>query len=573
MRELREQLYTALQEKYPHLDVWVYEKKTASIRHNEQVYIGAASKCSLLVLLQVQEESEAVYQELEAALRSHVPVLVFVRLEPGTSPNIGRILQLLSQHNQRNKYREWLPQEDICALVSAAIEDTFTVAIDTLKQVSLAQRLFNNGQDPRQILKELLLAVGLEAPHMTERTIDADVKQLFNLGLKLQREGRFSEACDIYARITEQHGPYREVLSNYSSALSAIGRFEEAAQIFEGAKYLEELTPHEAYNYSFALLALEQYERALKILSNVRERGVHSVGTTLLLGATLVQMERSKEAICIFQEVLSKSPTNVRAMLGLGYALQNLEDFAGAYEWYAKARNLGVKDLFLTRNMALCAHIKSQDEQALTLFRELQNAEPDDYFALIGLAHTFHALGNSAEAELFVVKTLQLYPGDAHALVIFGLVKEQQKDYDGAEESYRKAIRSDPTNSLANLCLGVLCGRRHDYSTALRLFRKYLTPDPEYAFVYSLYGVAASKLRLSEEALEAHHQALRFEPTNPQFRFNLACAFSVLGDQVRAACELKSAIDGNREYLDHANTDEDLQGLRESREWHKFRST
>ncbi|MCS7048182.1 MAG: tetratricopeptide repeat protein [Verrucomicrobiae bacterium] len=111
------------------------------------------------------------------------------------------------------------------------------------------------------------------------------------------------------------------------------------------------------------------------------------------------------------------------------------------------------------------------------------------------------------------------------------------------------------------------------YERALRLLPEVLKRE-EYttqALPYHVWGLAHLGLArphrnrlMLHQALERFHTALQYEPDNPEVRYNLACAYALLGDSTAAIRELRACLERARggPYANLLATDSDFDGIR-----------
>ncbi len=159
------------------------------------------------------------------------------------------------------------------------------------------------------------------------------------------------------------------------------------------------------------------------------------------------------------------------------------------------------------------ALIRGNTEIAVQIYRDVLNAEPNNKYALFGLATTYHKLGMTKQARPIYGRLLELDPYNKEALNNFlALVGEE------APES-------------AILYLEQLKGQNSDFS-------------PIYAQLASLY----SKQNNNQLAIENMQEAILISPENLVYQYNLAVMYDKAKQGDRAAMLyrqlVKSGLDG-----------------------------
>jgi tetratricopeptide (TPR) repeat protein len=122
-----------------------------------------------------------------------------------------------------------------------------------------------------------------------------------------------------------------------------------------------------------------------------------------------------------------------------------------------------------------------------------------------------------------------------------GVVQTHQEDFEGAEESYRRAIKLDKHDMVALTNLVRLLekeGRHEEVPRLQERIKDFRNKNPYYH--YSL-GEEAFSLGLFEESLKHYQDALRRKSDEPLFHHSMAKSYSQLGDLEKAIEHLKKA--------------------------------
>jgi tetratricopeptide (TPR) repeat protein len=111
---------------------------------------------------------------------------------------------------------------------------------------------------------------------------------------------------------------------------------------------------------------------------------------------------------------------------------------------------------------------------------------------------------------------------------------EDATTYDQAEEIYSRAIRLDPTLSIAYTNLGNIRFRRGDEPGAEELYRRAIEIDPDQPEAHYNLGYVMLERGEAQQATSFFERALQGDPRFADAYFNLAMAWEQLGERARA---------------------------------------
>ncbi len=195
-----------------------------------------------------------------------------------------------------------------------------------------------------------------------------------------------------------------------------------------------------------------------------------------------------------------------------------------------------------TRRVADLAEATEHFEQAVAL-------DPEFALAYVGLAYSTALYWNYAqlrseellvEGRLAAQHALRLDPGLAEAHTAEGLLEWYGREFEKAEEAFKRAIRLNPNEVQAHQWLGHMLGSRGRVEEALEYSRKAVLLDPKSAIILADYGDVLNWAERYEEAVEQFRQAVAIEP---QF----SKGYRRLGDLAIASGSLVEGISAYRE--------------------------
>jgi adenylate cyclase len=240
----------------------------------------------------------------------------------------------------------------------------------------------------------------------------------------------------------------------------------------------------------------------------------------------------------MFLQALEIDPGYGRAWAGLAYAAGYIYLYRQADEKYrqealeASARALACCDTAEARTARGVALSLMQDyEQSDVEFRKALDLDPDHY----------------------------------EALWLYGRLEHQRGEFAHAAELWQRAatVNADDYQAALLLPQAFLAMQRPDEARAwqekgLKRALRHLERHPDDVRALYLAAVTHAELGHVEEARKAAEQTLRLEPEDGIARYNLACAYTALGELDKAIDMLETSAykDGkiNREWLEHDAT-------------------
>jgi len=164
--------------------------------------------------------------------------------------------------------------------------------------------------------------------------------------------------------------------------------------------------------------------------------------------------------------------------------------------------------------------------RAVEYFTEARNRDPQFALAYSGLADAMSLMstgyyGNLPVAESIAKalpaaqRALAIAPDSAEAHASIGLIRHNQKDFEGAIASLRHAIRLRPTYTLAHVWLGVVHNSIGRYREAAEIDAEALRLDPLSPIINTNAGFDAIRFGNDKEAEARFRHAIEIDPAFP----------------------------------------------------------
>jgi tetratricopeptide (TPR) repeat protein len=242
-------------------------------------------------------------------------------------------------------------------------------------------------------------------------------------------------------------------------------------------------------------------------------------------------------------------------------AIRRDERFAQAHAGIAHAQSL--KGLWRVGMM------QADFDEAFAASRRALELEPRMPEAYIARAMLLSLLGRKDEANQDYEEAIRLNPASFDAHYLFARHCFQSGDFERAVPLYEAAVtlRPDDYQALGLLAGSLLkLGRMEQHAEVARrsmqAIDRQLVIDPQDGRALQLGTVQAARLGLRDKSREFAERALVARPDAFSTFYNVACAYSVLGDRDDALEMLDRAVRdgrGNLEWIEH---DPDFDSLR-----------
>ncbi len=151
------------------------------------------------------------------------------------------------------------------------------------------------------------------------------------------------------------------------------------------------------------------------------------------------------DALAVFEKLEKIMPGDSARYQKMGYAYENLKDWANAIKKYQVAELLDTDSTWTTRRLAACYRAVGDNENALKYYRQLQSKLPDDLNTALVLGYVMLELNRIDEAVQQFYKVEFLDEKSTKAWRPLAWTLFLQGKYDEANSYYNKIIQSGAT--------------------------------------------------------------------------------------------------------------------------------
>lgn len=177
--------------------------------------------------------------------------------------------------------------------------------------------------------------------------------------------------------------------------------------------------------------------------------------------------------------------------------------------------------LFIYLNIAHTRNFKDP----ITFYRSAILSTPNSFFVQRGIANVYHRMKDYNKAENHYRKSLELNPTSIETLVNLGINFKLKGELDSAEYYFLRAIKINPDNPKSHNNLGNLYLQKNEFALAEYHFLKAIGVNPNYYEAYNNLGVLYARLMKDTLAYVNFLKSIQINPDFAEGYFNLALFF------------------------------------------------
>lgn len=257
------------------------------------------------------------------------------------------------------------------------------------------------------------------------------------------------------------------------------------------------------------------------------------------LGTSLKDLGRYEEAKSCFQKAIAFKPNFAEAYNNLGTTYKELSKLEEAEASYRQAIILKPDYVKAYFNLGVTLYFLNRFEETSICYNQVIALKPNFVEAHFNLGITLKAMGKLEEAEASYRQAITHKAEYAEAYNNLGNILKELGRLNEAEESLRTSISHKTTFPQAHNNLGNILQELGRLDEAEASYRKAITFKAEYAEAHHNLGITLKELGRLEEAEASHKKAIKLKEDYSQAHQNLGIMLQELGRLEEAAEHLK----------------------------------
>ena len=386
----------------------------------------------------------------------------------------------------------------------------------------------------------------------------SELSHLRGLGQTLLSEEKYQDALAIYQKLTDLMPDDSDNYLRLAQIYRELNQFDKAEDSLAKARQYNPGSLEILYNQAMIYESQGRFEEAIRVLSDAVS-GMKSQSSVVpqrrrslailyqQLGMLYRDVQNYQAAIYTFQELAhlgEEEDRRARPLIMETYRLAKdlPKALAAGREAIAKYPN----DPSVRSTYALLLGENQQTEEAVKLLSSDLKGNAGDRETYLSLSQVYERGHRYVEAEQAARKA-ESYSADPHdneiAWLLLGAIYERQKDFDKAEEEFKKVLDVNPRNAqVLNYYGYMLADRGVRLDEALGLIQRAVLLEPHNGAYLDSLGWVYFKLNKFDEAETTLCKAVEREPRDPTIRLHLGDVYAKQGRAEQAALEWEKSL-------------------------------
>lgn len=360
------------------------------------------------------------------------------------------------------------------------------------------------------------------------KAVDLDPSELSHirgLAQTLLSEEKYTEALAVYQKLSDMLPDDADTYLRIAQIYRELHQLDKAEENLVKARQYAPGSLEVMYNEAMIYESQGRFEDAIRVLSDA---------VTGVKAQSKVLPSRRRSLSILYQQ--------------LGMLYKDTQNYQAAIYTFQELSRLGDEEDRRSRLLIMDTYRQARDlPKALQAGREAIAKYPDDSSIRSSLAMMLGEAQQPDEAIKLIQAGLKGGSGDRETYLSYAQIYERSHRFAEAETAARKAesLAVQPAdNELAWLILGAIFERQKQYEKAEEEFKKVIDVNPKNAMVLNYYGymLADRGIRL-DEARDLIQRALDQEPFNGAYLDSLGWAYYKQNKLDQAELTLRKAVE------------------------------
>ncbi len=269
-----------------------------------------------------------------------------------------------------------------------------------------------------------------------------EIAELSKKGYQYLKENRLSEAEQNFHTILDNDPENNYALVGLGDAARKRSAYRDAVDYYKKC-----LIYHPGNNYALFGLAdcykaLNQYQKAIEIWEQYLLHDSKNITVLTRIADAYRKVRDFRKSKAIYLRVLEMELDNPYALIGLGHLHYDFKEYKDALHYWQRmvdAQGDSV-DIRVLTSIGNCYRKLKQFDQGVPYFEKALNKEPDNFYALFGLADCYRGTGEPQRSLDYWNLILKKDPKNKVILTRAGDAFRSMDRFDEASDYYERAL-------------------------------------------------------------------------------------------------------------------------------------
>jgi len=237
----------------------------------------------------------------------------------------------------------------------------------------------------------------------------------------------------------------------------------------------------------------------------------------------------------LYNEVIKKDPSHIRALNNLGIIFFSLKKFNDAIKIFEKTIAIDFNYLSGHNNLGLIFKEIQNYQKAISSFQEAIKINPNYFEAHNNIGLVFYECGEYQKAISSFEKAIKINPNYFETYNSIGLVFNKCGENQKAISSFEKAIKINPNYFKAHNNIGITFYECGEYQKAINSYVKAIKINPNIIEAYCNIGLAYEKAGDINKAFYSYQKVPKSDSNYKYAQYNFASLLYKIKEYKKAA--------------------------------------
>lgn len=358
--------------------------------------------------------------------------------------------------------------------------------------------------------------------------------------------GRAVEAMSILKKIEQIEPGNYEIYIAKGTALGILGDITGAEKMFDYALSLESDDTEGNGDILFSIVSVLQnlnyYEQSIPYLKSLIDSEPTCYSHLYDMAYAYERIEDYDNSIKYYLRFLEEEPYSDNAWYNLGIIYNKKGEYLKAIEAYDFSLAINDQNSFAIFNKANICWYLERYKDAIQLYLEYLEHEPDNYEAMTYLAESYARIGEDEKAQKYYNDAIDINSDFPESWYGLGVIAYNNNEADQCIKYLLVATSKDPENSEYWFLLGKAFVLKHETKKAIRCYKKGLEMDIYFYAIWADLGKLLIDENVVSKALSYIKKSIKIAGDVPGPNCLLAVLYNHLGDDEMTMTYLSRAI-------------------------------